>query len=42
MHVAGSVTGAGNCVVELKSILYVLGSLVYVSLLRNNVTYHIT
>ena len=33
-----SLTGTGNCVVELKSI-YVLGTLVYVSLLRNNLTY---
>ena len=33
-----SLTGAGNCVVEVKSI-YVLGTLVYVSLLRNNLTY---
>ena len=33
-----SLTGAENCVVELKSI-YVLGTLVYVSLLRNNLTY---
>ena len=35
-----SLTGAGNCVVELKSI-YVLGTLVYVSLLRSNLTYTI-
>ena len=33
-----SLTGAGNCVVESKSI-YVLGTMVYVSLLRNNLTY---
>ena len=33
-----SMTGAGNCVVELKSIC-VLGTLVYVILLRNNLTY---
>ena len=33
-----SLTGAGNCVVELKS-LYVLGTLVYVYLLRSNLTY---
>ena len=33
-----SLTGAGNCVVELKSV-YVLGTLIYVSLLRNNLTY---
>ena len=33
-----SLTGAENCVVELKSI-YVLGTLVYVSLLRTNLTY---
>ena len=33
-----SLTGTGNCVVELKNI-YVLGTLVYVSLLCNNLTY---
>ena len=33
-----NLTGARNCVVELKSI-YVLGTLVYVFLLRNNFTY---
>ena len=33
-----NLTGAGNCVVELKNI-YVLGTLVYVSLLRSNLTY---
>ena len=33
-----SLTGAENYVVELKSI-YVLGTLVYVSLLRSNLTY---
>ena len=33
-----SLTGAENCVVELKSIC-VLSTLVYVSLLRNNLTY---
>ena len=33
-----SLTGAGNSVVELKSICE-LGTLVYVSLLRNNLTY---
>ena len=33
-----SLTGAGNCVVKLKSI-YVLGTLVYVSLQRSNLTY---
>ena len=33
-----SLTGAGNCVIELKSI-FVLGILVYVSLLRNKLTY---
>ena len=33
-----SLTGAGNCVVEIKSI-YVLGTLVYVYLLFSNLTY---
>ena len=33
-----SLTGAGNIVVEVKSI-YVLSILVYVSLLHNNLTY---
>ena len=33
-----SLTGAGTCVVELTSI-YVLGTLVHISLLRNNLTY---
>ena len=33
-----SLTSAGNCVLELKSI-YVLGTLVYVYLLRSNLTY---
>ena len=33
-----SLTDAGNCIVELKSI-YVLGTLVFVYLLRSNLTY---
>ena len=33
-----SLTGAGNCVIELKSV-YVLDNLVYVYLLCSNLTY---